>query len=410
MDHFHWLSWLLLLLCAGASSLFSVAETALFSLGRWQLKQLAEEHPQRGALVAQLLSRPQDLLATMVLGNTLCFAAMLAIVTVMTLAGHWSMVPSFAAVLVLLVFGCELLPKTLAVRRPEQWSLRVVALLRHAHQLLFPLRRVSQALIATLLRATGFRNVERPQQLTEFEYRELIELAQQQGALQRSEKEIILQITWLDQRTVSDVMKPRAQMACISDDLTVEEMLAAARRHGHRRLPLYDESPDTIVGVLDTWALLLDPTVDLADAIEFPSFVPETMNLLLLLRSFQRQHRSLAIALDEFGGTAGLVTVEDILEELVGEEQGRTEAEALAMKRLEPGRWSLHGGVRVDDFRREYPALGDVEDVETMGGLLLQLLEVVPAAGESAVFRGLRLTATASDGRRIRELLVERVK
>src|SRR5207344_1635511 len=121
-----------------------------------------------------------------------------------------------------------------------------------------------------------------------------------------------------DRRTVKEVMKPRSQMAAIPDDLSIEEMLEAARKYKHRRLPMYDETPDTIVGILDTRALLLDPQIDLADAIEFPSFVPGTMNLLQLLKSFQRQQRGVAIVADEFGGTAGLVTTEDILGELIG--------------------------------------------------------------------------------------------
>ena len=155
--------------------------------------------------------------------------------------------------------------------------------------------------------------------LTDADYQELLEMAYQQGALAQSEKEIILQIISLDQRTAREVMKPRSQMAAISDDLSIEEMIAAARQYKHRRLPIYDENPDTIVGMLNTRALLLDPQIDLADAIEFPSFVPEAMNLLQLLKSLQRQQRGLAIVLDEFGGTAGIVTMEDILDELIGQ-------------------------------------------------------------------------------------------
>src|SRR5262249_53297205 len=156
-----------------------------------------------------------------------------------------------------------------------------------------------------------------------------------------AEKEIILQIVSLDRRTAKDVMRPRAQMACISDDLSVEEMIEAARKFKHRRLPIYDETPDTIVGVLHTRALLLDPQIDLADAIEFPSFVPESMNLLQLLKSLQRQQRGLAIVLDEFGGTAGLVTTEDILEEMIGEIRSEGESEGFVMEKLGDGRWRV---------------------------------------------------------------------
>jgi CBS domain containing-hemolysin-like protein len=243
--------------------------------------------------------------------------------------------------------------------------------------------------------------------LSDAEYQELLELAHQQGTLAATEKEIILQIISLDQRTVKEVMRPRARMACIPDDLSIEEMIEAARKHKHRRLPLYDDTPDTIVGVLNTRALLLDPHIDLADAIEFPSFVPETMNLLQLLKSLQRQRRGLAIVLDEFGGTAGLVTMEDILAEVIGPVRRAAEAPGFIMEKLAAGRWRVSGTMRLDDFRREYPALGDVPEIETMGGLLVAQLEVVPAPGQSVAFRGLRLTAQQADERRVRELLVE---
>ena len=196
-------------------------------------------------------------------------------------------------------------------------------------------------------------------------------------------------------------------MACIPDDSTVEEMLAAARKFKHRRLPMYDESPDTIVGILNTRALLLDPRIDLADAIEFPSCVPESMNLLQLLKSLQRQKRGMAIVLDEFGGTAGLVTMEDILGGLVGGLRGEVEGGGFVMEKLGPGRWRVNGTMRLDDFRREHPALGDVAEVETMGGLLTHLLGVVPGPGEQATFRGVKLIAHVTDERRVRELLVE---
>jgi CBS domain containing-hemolysin-like protein len=382
----------------------------LFSLGRWQLQHLCEASPSRGAMITRLLSQPQDLLATMVLGNTTAFAVLLATPTWMALNNDWPFLPSFAGVLMFIVFFCELLPKTLAVRQPDVWSVRVAVPLRLAHQVTFPLRWVSQRINDWMLRHLLSRRPEAGQPITDAEYEELLEWAQQQGTLQKSEKEIILEVMSLDRQTAGDVMRPRSQMACIPDDLTVPEMIAAARRFRHRRLPMYDETEDTIVGVLNTRVLLLDPEADLADAIEFPSFVPESMNLLLLLRSLQRQQRGLAIVLDEFGGTAGIVTPEDILEEVIGPARAEAGAERVWMEPLGPGRWRLHGGVRVDDFRREHPALGEVEEVETMGGLLVQLLEVVPNEGQSAMFRGLRLTATACDARRVRELQVERVK
>jgi CBS domain containing-hemolysin-like protein len=205
-------------------------------------------------------------------------------------------------------------------------------------------------------------------------------------------------------------MKPRTQMACISDELSVEEMIAAARRFKHHRLPMYDESVDTIVGILNTRALLLDPEADLSVAIEFPSFVPESTNLLQLLKSLQRQQRGLAIVVDEFGGTAGIVTIEDILGEVLGEMRREHGSETPVMERLGPNRWRVGGALRLDNFRREYAALRDVPDVDTMAGLVLNQLEVVPAQGDSVTIDGLRLTVQSADDRRIRELLVEAVR
>jgi CBS domain containing-hemolysin-like protein len=400
-----------ILISAGASFFFALAETALFSLSKWQMRQLTERDPRFGRIISRLLAEPQDLLATMVLGNTFATAAMLALGFWMALRTHWHWPILFTVIglFVLILFGCEVLPKTLAVRNPENWALRVSRPLLFLEKLALPLRLAAQKINGLLLSALP-RLVKPQTTLNDDEYQELLELAYQQGTLGQSEKEIILQIVNLDRRTVKEVMRPRAQMACISDDLPVEEMISSARKFKHRRVPIYDETPDTIVGILNTRILLLDPQVDFADAIEFPSFVPETMNLLQLLKSLQRQQRGMAMVLDEFGGTAGLVTTEDIVSELIGKIRSELKPEGFVMEKLAPGRWRVNGSMRLDDFRREYPLLGDVPEVETMGGLLMSLLDVVPKTGDSANFRGLKFTAHATDERRVREIMVELTK
>jgi len=401
-----------ILVFAGASFFFALAETALFSLSKWQARQLAEHHPGAGKIVAQLLERPQDLLATLALGNTFANAAMLAVALRMVFTAHWTLALTMLMLLALTLLGCEVLPKTLAVRQPEYWALRVAWLLLVFEKITTPLHRLAQQLNTAIIKIVAPQTV--PTQgvgaLTDAEYQDLLDMAYRQGTLAESEKEIILQIISLDQRTARDVMRPRASLACISDDMPVTEMIAAAKIFKHRRLPIYDETPDTIVGILNTRALLLDPAIDLADAIEFPSFVPETTNLLQLFKSLQKQQRGLAVVIDEFGGTAGVVTMEDILGQLVGKIHTGTQPEGFVMEKPAPGRWLVSGSMRLDDFRREYPALSDVNEVETMGGLLVHLLGVVPAAGESATFRGLKLTAETVDERRVRKLMVQRMK
>jgi len=396
------------LLFAGASFFFALAETAFFSLSNWQVRQLAEKYPRSGKIVGELLGRPDDLLATLALGNTFANAAVIAAALWLVFDAQRPFILTMGALVALILIGCEVFPKTLAVRQPERWALRVSWPLLIFQKFTKPLHRAAQWLDSLTLRKISRPGA--PGALPEAEYQELLEMAFQQGTLGESEKEIILQIIGLDRRTARDVMRPRAAMACISDDATVDEMIAAAKKFRHRRLPIYDETPDTIVGILNSRALLLDPKTDLADAIDFPSFVPETTNLLRLFQSLQKQQRGMAVVLDEFGGVAGIVTMEDILVQLVGRIHAAAPVEGFVMEKLGPASWRVNGSVRLEDFRREFPALGEVAEVETMGGLLTHLLGVIPNAGETATFRNLKLTARVVDERRVRELMVQRVK
>jgi len=326
------------------------------------------------------------------LGNTVSTFALVAVAVWMVLHQEWPPVAtSLGALGVILVFG-EVLPKTLAVRRPETWALRVAHPMVLVVALAKPLLRLPGALTRYIIEPLVRKGTPAAPSSGAEEYTELLEVAFQQGTLAQTEKEILLQILNLNRRTAKDVMRPRPQVYAIPDDLPVPEMIAAARRHRHRRLPMYDENPDTIVGVLNTRVLLLDPQADIAEAIEFPSFVPESTNLLQLLRSLQRQRRGLAIVLDEYGGTAGLVSMEDILGSLIGRLPPEGEGVGFIMERLSPGRWRVNGSMRLDDFRREYPELGEV-----------------PEVGQAVLFRGLRLTTRVADERRVKEVLVEAV-
>jgi putative hemolysin len=400
------LSWVGVLVFAGASFFFALAESALFTLGKWQARQLAERSPASGAVLTRLLAEPQDLLATIVLGNTVANAAVVAIILLEIPLQDKTMYLVLPALLFLILVGCEVAPKALAVRAPELWALRVAGPMELLLRLSRPFHRLAQRINGLLLRRAAGPAARTG--LSDEEYQELLDLAFQQGSVARSEKEIILQIIGLDRRTALDVMRPRTRMAALSVDASVEEMIEAARRFKHRRLPIYDETLDTIVGVLNARALLLDPQMELEEAIEFPSFVPASMNLLQLFKSLQRQQRGLAIVMDEFGGTAGIVTMADILEEVVGGIYGEGEPQGFVMEKLAEGRWRVNGTMRIEDFRREYPELGDVPEIDTMGGLLTARLEVVPLVGESAVYRGLKLQALVVEERRVREVLVER--
>lgn len=397
----------LFVLAAMASFFFALAESALFSLGRWRAARLAEEHPVRGRAVARLLERSQDLLGTLVLGNSTANALLVALALLAAVGGGWPFAAVSLGVITLTLFFCEVAPKALGVREPGRWALRLAAPLSVLVAATRPLRGTAQRTVEAVLSAVTPRGVRPAAMLSDEEYADLVEMAHQQGTLAATEKEILLRILALDRHTVRDVMRPRADMVMLPDDLSADAMRAAARKARHHRLPLYDETPDTIVGILNARSALLDPGADLWEAIEFPSFVPETMNLLQLFEALQRQQRGLAIVVDEFGGVAGMVTLEDILEQVVGEIREEGEAEGFVCERLGGGRWRANGTMRLEDLRREHPGLGEVADVDTVGGLVVKLAEVVPPPGAVFHFRGLRWTVRAADERRVREVLVE---
>lgn len=398
-----------LLGAAGCSFFFALAESSFLALGRWRAMQLAETAVRDRKRLGELFESPQDLLATLVFGNTVANGIFIGIGAWGMLSAGTSRTAAMLLLLVVLLIGCEVVPKILGVRAPEFWSLRLARPMQVLVWIIGPLRGIGQRFNEALLRRFIPKSVQPHADISEDEYQDLLELAQKQGALTQTEKQMILQVLSLDKRTAGDVMKPRSQIDYISDELTHEEMIAAARRIKHTRVPVYDETPDTIVGVLNARALLLNPESSLEDVMEFPSFVPESMNLLQLFRSLQRQRRGLAIVLDEFGGTAGLVTMEDILEYMLGR-FNRREAKSFVMERLGATTWKVSGSCLLEEFRHEYPALGEMEDVDTMNGLLVKQMEYVPVEGESVVFNGLRLTASRVDERRVHEMLVESLK
>lgn len=394
---------------AAASFFFALAETALFALGKWRARHLAHKDSRRGLAVLRLLEHPRDLLASIVFANSFSNAMMVILGVWLGLSHDWSLGWTLGVTFCLILLLCEVTPKTLAVRMPEVWALRIATPMQWIVHGLSPLRNIVQNVNQAILRKTVPASIKPHVSVTDEDYEELIEMAYQQGTLAHAEKEIIYEIVNLDQSTVADVMLPRTQMEGISIDLDRESMEEKARHYRHRHLVLYDESLDNIVGFLNSRTLLLFPGADLDECIELPSFVPESMNLLQLFKSLQRQKRHIAVVVDEFGGTAGLVTMKDIIEQMIGEIRREDEPEDVEMKKLGPGRWQVRGTMRLEDFAEEYPRLKEIPEVDTMAGIVLAIREVIPPEGDSVDYCGLRMTVLQADERRIHRILVEQI-
>ncbi|MBM3823880.1 MAG: HlyC/CorC family transporter [Verrucomicrobia bacterium] len=398
---------LLMLVAACASCFFALAETALMALGGWRSRELGARGGSHSTALTALLAAPQDYLASLVLGSNFANAMMVALGCWVARERDWPWWTVLPLLAVWILLVCEIAPKALALRDPSRWAERLARPTLGFERGTRLFRRGAQKLNEWILAALLPRSVRPRTGISDEEYKELIELAYTQGALDPSEKEIILQIIGLDRRTARDIMRPRAQMACIPDTLSIEEMMVEARRHKLRRIPVYDGSPDTIVGVLNTQRLLADPQVDLMEAFETPSFVPASMNLLQLFKSLQRQKRGLAIVVDEFGGTAGVVRMEDILEEMLGPLRETSGKEAAVLRKLQAGKWEAGGGVLLEDLEKELGSIPLPPGVATVGGLLLHTLEVVPSPGEFVTLGGFKWTVTKAEPRRVREVLIE---
>lgn len=401
---------IILIICSLAiiSFVMAASESAFFSLKNWQRNQLAKK--TNNPAFKHLMHNTKSLVSTLALVTTTSNSLIIAIFVLIWLKLD---IMYFIVLLCILLFFIalllEILPKTLAIKSPEIWALGLSKPICLLHWISAPIRVLSENFINLLLRLTLPKGIKPNPTTSEDEFAELIDWAYQQGVLERSEREIMEEIIKLDKRTAEEVMKPRAQMVCIEDNTPVETMISAAKKHKHTRLPIFNETTDNIIGILNTRKLLLHPKADLAESIEFPSFVPSSINLMDLLNSLQMQRRGLAIVLDEFGGTAGLISIEDILEELVGEMREEGEKVEFTIEKLNRNRWRVNGALSIEDFQKSVPELKKPPEVDTMGGLIVALKEVVPKNGESIVYSGLKLTAVATDNRKVKELIVTKL-
>jgi len=371
---------------------------------------MAEQAPKLKPLFNQLLDHPQDLLATIVLGNTVSNAIIGAVAILMVLRSEWIAWITFPSVGLLLLIGCELIPKTIAVRLPERWAITLLRPTAWIQRILRPIHLVAQLINESILNALIPTSVKRRTETTDEDYQELVELGAQTGTLDKEEKEIILEIISLDEKTAGDVMTPKGQLATIPQGIDRKDMLQAATRHKHTRLLIQEEAGSQIIGILDAQSLILNPETEIESLMDLPTFIPESMNLWELFGTFQQHRRRLAIVLDEYGETAGIVTVEDILEEIMGPIFDLDGSEKKHIERIGPDRWRVNGLTTIEEFAKEFSEIGTVDEIDTMGGLLATRLAHIPQSPVSVDFRGLRLTAETFGPRQIEELVVERLK
>jgi putative hemolysin len=413
---------------------FVAAEIALVTMRRTRIDQLADEGNRNASRVKHLIAQPGRFLAVTQIGLT--FIGFLAsayaavnLTTSLTKAfegtgisvlvssaeGLSLIIVTLLLALFTIVFG-ELVPKSLALAHTESFALRLSGFVEFLLRVLGPLVSALAAVTNSVSRALGAGDQAQGVMSTE-ELSLLVERGGEQGILEAEEEQMIQAVIELGDQRIHEVMVPRIAMITLAASATMDEVIDKVIDEGHSRIPVYEETIDEIIGILyakDLLPILKRPAADrpgLRSLLRPPVFVPESMSVDDLLHEFQRRKVHLAIVLDEYGGTAGLVTIEDLLEEIVGEIQDEYDVEEPLIVRLSEDEARIDGRADVDDLSELFDielGLEDADEYDTVGGLIYHRIGGVPKPGDQVLVDGLTLTVETTDGRRVGKVLVVR--
>ena len=403
---------LALLALIACSALLTGAEAAYFSLGRARLARMAGEKGSKGPPV--LIERPHDLLVTLLVGITLINiggAGLAAHLAYQLVGEHLGPVVDILGMIVLVTTFGEVLPMTLAVKYPERFLAVVGPPVAWLSWVLAPFRVVLGGLTRLTVQVIG-RDRQGQPELSEEELRTLVDVGAREGVVEREEREMIHKVFELEDTLVRSVMVPRTDMFCLPIDTPPDKVLPALRENLHSRVPVYEGSLDIIVGILYTKDLLpyvatgLPVEFDLRAHLHPPYFVPESKRADALLQEFQAKKLHMAIVVDEYGGTAGLVALEDLLEELVGEIADEYDEPERLIQRLDESTFRVSGKLSVDDLNTATGLSISSQAYDTVGGWVLDLFGRVPRKSERHETAELIVTVEKVERTRVVEVLI----
>ncbi len=423
--------WLLAAFFVAGSAFCSGTETAFTALGDARARQLREQGGRRASLLGLWVDHPERVLSTLLIGNTLvnvgagALAAALAIdIAAWTaMAVGTSVALATVGMTAAVLFAGEILPKTVAKRHPVRIALASIPVVHALCFVLWPLSAAVTRATSRLLRLLG---VGPGQGVTGEEIEYLIEIGTREGALDPVKEELLNSVLEFADRVAREIMVPRTRMVAIERDLPADELVRVITENPFSRMPVYRGTMDEIAGILIVREIVGElrhgGRIDLGRHLKPAFFVPEGMKISRLLKEMQRRRTHLAIVVDEFGGTSGLVTLEDVLEEIVGEIQDEADgAEAAPVKEIAPGVWLADASVPLHDleaFLNRRPEAGaeplpeilfpESGDYETLGGLVTATAGRVPQVGASVRFGDLTLTVRAGDERRVARVEIAR--
>jgi CBS domain containing-hemolysin-like protein len=402
------------------NAFFVAAEYGLVTARRTRITELRDQGNRRARAVLRITSNPNHFIAAMQLGVTLTSLAIGALGE--PLFAHIldpipativSVLLAFLLITYLHVVVGELIPKGIALSYPETTALTVSSPVRAFFFVFKPLIWVLQTSSDGALRLLGLeppgdeRGVH-----SEAELKMLLSRSTQEGEIEQQEQEMLYKVFDFADKEVSAVMVPRPEVVALSVDLPPEECLAAVIDSPYTRYPVYRESLNTVLGMLhvrDLFSALVDrgiANVQVADLVRPAHFVPETKDLAAMLSEFRRTNQHMAIVVDEYGAMEGIVTLEDLLEEIVGEIEDEFDLPDESVERVDDDTIRIDGTFPIDDFNEQFATRIPIEDYHSMGGFIFGLLGRAPEAGDSVDYDGLRFDVLEVEGQRIHRLAV----
>ena len=408
-----------LLLLLGLSAFFSASETALTSLSKLQAKAIVEEQGKRARGIAAWVDNPNRMLAAILVGNNIVNIAATVLVTAILLnlfgqtrSGMAGGLTIGVMAFLILVFG-EIIPKTLARGKPRHIAVKVAGPLGAVAAVLAPVASVLTVVSGGVIRLFGGSPGEWRPDMTEEELREALDVSEREGVLEEEEREMIHSILEFGDTVTREVMVPRNEMLCLAKETGQDSVVNAILQRGYSRMPVYDRDVDNVVGILYAKDVLKalqqhpDRELNVGEIMRQPYFVPETMPLDELLREFRKRRIHIAIVVDEYGGTAGLVTMEDVIEEIVGEIRDEYDRETEPIRMLENGKAMVEGGTDIGAVNQELGlSLPDEAGVETIAGLVMERLGRVARTGDEVRAGNVTMQVTEATKRRVVKVLV----
>lgn len=394
------------------SAFFSSAETAMTTVNKIRIQSLKEQGNKRAAVLEKVISDSGKMLSTILIGNNIvnmAASAMMTTLTIQVLGNAFVGLATGFLTLVILLFG-EITPKTLATIHSEKIALSYARVIYFLMIVLTPVIFLIGKLASGVMLLLRVDPDAKQNAMTEHELRTIVNVSQEEGVIEREEKQMIYNVFDFGDSAAKDVMIPRIDMTFIDVDCTYEELMEIFQEDMHTRFPVYENNTDNVIGIINMKDLLLypkDKTFSIREILREPYFTYEYKATADLMIEMRKASVNLAIVLDEYGSTAGLVTLEDLLEEIVGEIRDEYDVdEEEDIREIQAGReYVVLGSAKLDDINEALGIRLSSEDYDSVGGYIIEQLDCLPVHGQAVnLENGIRLVVDEVDKNRIEQV------